>query len=86
MTGSEMRELRLRSGLYQIEVALEMGLDNETICRWERSNKELPRAHEHLFKWLVGDEERCGWIIASRRQRRRTARYYNKREITPPPA
>jgi DNA-binding XRE family transcriptional regulator len=67
-----MRELRKLAGLYQVEVAPELGLDNETICRWEKQeHKDIPKAYAEVFTRLVNDVERVAWIKKNRRSRRR---------------
>lgn len=74
MTGKEMRDLRLAAGLKQTEVAAELGIDNQTVCRWEKSSAELKKAYATAFELLVQDSERVGVIKAGRRIRRRLAR------------
>jgi len=74
MTGFRMRQLRQCAGLYQIEVAPELGLDNETICRWERKDRPVPKVYAEAFDRLVNDVERVAWIKAGRRARRRNDR------------
>ena len=71
MNGYRMRSLRQCAGLLQIEVAPEMGLNNETICRWEKLDREIPKAYAEVFTTLVNDVERVHFIKSSRRSRRR---------------
>ena len=75
MNGPRMRELRKSVGLFQVEVALELGLDNETICRWEkREHWELPKVYAEALERLVADRDRLVAIKLRRRDRRLAAR------------
>lgn len=65
-----MRQLRKLAGLRQTEVAAELHLDNETICRWERKSGDINPIYEQAFLSLVNDIERVSWIKGLRRQRR----------------
>jgi transcriptional regulator with XRE-family HTH domain len=78
MTGKEMRELRLSVGLKQTEVAAELGVDNQTICRWEKAETELKKAYATAFELLVRNNERVAAIKSGRRMRRRLARLESK--------
>lgn len=72
MNGYRMRELRKLAGLYQVEVAPELGLDNETLCRWEKQeSRDIPKVYAEVFTCLVNDVERVAWIKKSRRSRRK---------------
>jgi len=74
MNGFRMREIREAAGLYQIEVAAELGLRNETLCRWEAKGSKLSKLVEEAFLRLAQDPERVAWIRRGRRQRRRNNR------------
>lgn len=74
MNGYRMRELRHMAGLRQVEVAPELGLKHDTIYRWEKTNKEIPRVYAEAFERLVNDLERCAWIKRARLARRQQAR------------
>jgi DNA-binding XRE family transcriptional regulator len=80
MTGARMRELRRLAGLQQVELAAELGLDNETICRWEKQDKELSRLVSEAVQRLVNDVERVHWIRSVRRSRQRENRF--KRNVS----
>jgi DNA-binding XRE family transcriptional regulator len=70
-TGKRMRELRRLVGLRQIEVAPELGINNETICRWERQeHKDLLKVYAEAFERLIRDPERVAAIKARRPLRR----------------
>ena len=71
MNGYRMRDLRQKAGLRQNEVALELGLHSVTVCKWELTNKELPKAYGETFERLVNDAERVFWIKSTRRARRK---------------
>ena len=74
MNGYRMRELREFAGLLQNEVAPELGLHYVTICKWEKSEKEIPRVYAESLTSLVNDVERVYRIKSTRRQRRREKR------------
>jgi DNA-binding transcriptional regulator YiaG len=68
MDGFRLRELRKMVGLRQVEVALELGVDNETVCRWERSGRKLTVLQERAVMELVRDVERVAGIKGGRRR------------------
>jgi len=78
MNGFRMKQLRNAAGLLQIEVAPELGVNNDTICRWENKDKEIPKAYAEVFSNLVNDVERVYFIKSTRRSRRRKARKGNE--------
>jgi DNA-binding XRE family transcriptional regulator len=39
-----MRNFRMSAGLLQMEIVAELGVDNQTVCRWENSGAELKTA------------------------------------------
>lgn len=71
MTGDQIRALRLTSGLRQTEVAPELGVDNQTVCRWEKLGTALKKAYAVAFELVVGNSERVAAIKRGRRKRRR---------------
>jgi DNA-binding transcriptional regulator YiaG len=71
MDGMELRERRKELRLQQVEIAEYLGVDNETVCRWERTGKELNKLQSAALVVLFGDEEKCGLIRGGRRARRR---------------
>lgn len=71
MNGPQMRSLRQKAGLLQIEVASELGLDNETICRWEkREHKDIPKVYAEAMERLVANDRRVECLKQNRRDRR----------------
>jgi transcriptional regulator with XRE-family HTH domain len=54
MTGEELRECRERLGLTQAELACEVGVRSDTLSRWERSERKIPKTVEILvLKYLL---------------------------------
>jgi transcriptional regulator with XRE-family HTH domain len=54
MTGEELRECRERLGLTQAELAREVGVRSDTLSRWERSERKIPKTVEILvLKYLL---------------------------------
>lgn len=52
MTGKQIKELRKRMGLTQMEFAKSMMVSFATVNRWERShNQPLPDRMEKLKEW-----------------------------------
>jgi DNA-binding XRE family transcriptional regulator len=74
MTGKEMRDSRMAAGILQVEIAMELGVDNQTVCRWENSGEELRNAYAQAFEGLVQNADRVGEIKICRRRRRRKQR------------
>ena len=72
-----MRELRRMAGLRQKEVAVELGVSAETVCRWEAGGgrkNPIGRMVGEAFERLVNDVERVHLIRSSRRKVRREGR------------
>jgi DNA-binding transcriptional regulator YiaG len=67
MKGKKVRELRREAGLRQTELAAELGVDNQTLCRWEVTDRELTKAQELLVLAILKDWERIEWIKENRR-------------------
>lgn len=42
MTGDELKSKRLEMDLTQDQLALELGVDRNTVARWERSERTIP--------------------------------------------
>jgi transcriptional regulator with XRE-family HTH domain len=54
MTGEELRECRERLGMTQAELAREVGVRSDTLSRWERGERKIPKTVEILvLKYLV---------------------------------
>jgi transcriptional regulator with XRE-family HTH domain len=70
MNGQRMRELRKAAGLRQIEVAIELGLDNQTVCNWENRNTELLKVYGESLENLVKDVERMYQIKIHRKAKK----------------
>jgi len=58
MNGKEMRELRISAGLKQIEVSPILGIKNTTLCRWENSGREIPKAYADVFCMLISNNQK----------------------------
>ena len=74
MDGRKMREMRTAAGLRQKEVGPELGVNNDTICRWECGGKESEKVYWEAFERLVRDPERVAGIKGGRPRRRRGRR------------
>jgi transcriptional regulator with XRE-family HTH domain len=54
MTAQDLRECRERLGLTQAELAREVGVRSDTLSRWERGERKIPKTVEILVvKYLV---------------------------------
>jgi transcriptional regulator with XRE-family HTH domain len=54
MTGERLRECRERLGLTQAELAHEVGVRSDTLSRWEREERKIPKTVEILvLKYLL---------------------------------
>ena len=71
MNGLRMRDKRIASRLFQMEVGAELGVNNDTIYRWEKSGREIPKAYAEVFNTLITDIERISDIIKGRGSRRK---------------
>jgi DNA-binding XRE family transcriptional regulator len=65
-----MRELRKSAELRQVELAAELGLDNQTICNWELRNTELPKVYGESVDALAKDVERIHQIKRCRKAKK----------------
>jgi transcriptional regulator with XRE-family HTH domain len=52
MTPEELRAARTRLGMAQVELAVELGLDNGTISRYERGVRKITRVVAFAVKAL----------------------------------
>lgn len=52
MTGTELRDLRLRLGYSLSQLADAMGLDVSTVCRYQSGSHRIPRSVELALKTL----------------------------------
>lgn len=75
----EFRELRRGSGLTQLEVAKEIGVDKQTICRWERGRHRIGNGAGALLLFLVTDDRRVE-AIKSLRPARVRGRPFQKKQ------
>lgn len=71
MDGRKMRDMRKGAGLRQKEVGPELGVNNDTICRWEHGGKEIEKVYWEAFERLVRDPERVAVIKGGRRRKAR---------------
>ena len=69
MNGCRMRDLRIAVGLFQTEVGPELGVNNDTIHRWEKSGYQIKKIYWEAFERLVRDPERVSWIKKARRRK-----------------
>ena len=53
MTGEELRRLRKRLGLTQVQLAARLGTHWNTLARWERNEHRIPEAAAQLTRLLV---------------------------------
>jgi hypothetical protein len=74
MDGNALRDLRKIAGLRQGEVGAELGVNNDTICRWECGAKEIEKVYWEAFERLIRDADRILAIKRGRRRRRVAAR------------
>ena len=79
MDGLEIRQLRKDSGLTQAEVARELGVDKQTVCRWERGCHRIREKEARAFITLVVDKP---WVdaIKSVRPHRVRGRPFQKKQ------
>ena len=59
-----MREIRVRQGLKQAEVARRMGLDPSMTSLWERGKRLVPRAGSGAGGCARGQRGRAPWADA----------------------
>ena len=50
MSGEELRECREQLGLTQAELAHEVGVRSDTLSRWERGERKIPKTVEILVQ------------------------------------
>jgi DNA-binding transcriptional regulator YiaG len=53
MNGFELKNIRTKLGLNQTQMGQELGVNNETICRWERKNTELGKLQSDAVRRLL---------------------------------
>jgi DNA-binding XRE family transcriptional regulator len=70
MHGKELRDLRRKYGLTQVELGNEFEIDDQTICNWESNNVPLSVVYSLIFERFFNDTERIAQIIAGRKERR----------------
>jgi transcriptional regulator with XRE-family HTH domain len=49
----ERARIRQAVGLTQAEIAMVLGVDRTTVCRWERGNRRPGRAHVNKYAALL---------------------------------
>jgi transcriptional regulator with XRE-family HTH domain len=74
MNGSKLKEIRQMLRLYQTDIAEYMGVDNETVCRWECGNKELSKVQSAAVEALMVAPDEVSGLRGSRKRRRQVAR------------
>jgi DNA-binding transcriptional regulator YiaG len=70
MDGSKLREIRDMLGLQQDEIAEFLGVNNETVCRWERGNLELKKMVSDAIQRLTVDPVEVNRLKAGRHARK----------------
>jgi transcriptional regulator with XRE-family HTH domain len=55
MTGTQLRRLRRQQGWTQVQVAGHLGVDPNTVARWERGVVGVPEPVARLMRYVVGD-------------------------------
>jgi DNA-binding XRE family transcriptional regulator len=79
MNGKELKDLRRKAGLKQVELANEFDIDDQTICNWESRNVNLRLIYSTAFQQLFDNPERIAAIIGSRKNRRFQSRSERRR-------
>lgn len=51
------REIRKRAGLFQTDIATELGVHPETVARWERGQRRPRGAHLSAYARLLAEIE-----------------------------
>ena len=74
MNGKELRKIRQMLRLFQTEIAKYLGVDNETVCRWEKTDRELTKLQSEAITSLSQDPDRVSQIRNGRRRRRASRR------------
>jgi len=69
-----MREARRLVGLRAVEVASELGVHGETVCRWEKGISPISRLVSEAFERLVSDSDRVAVIKKGRKRWSRAAK------------
>jgi transcriptional regulator with XRE-family HTH domain len=69
MDAKTFKDIRRKTGLYQSEVAEILGVDKQTISRWETRSNRIPRSVEFAFYSLTDDMARINAIKALRKPR-----------------
>jgi len=78
MQGSQMKEIRRIIGLTQAEVAQELGVNKQTVHRWEKGKCRIKRSVEGSFAMLANSPERISWIKSNRPKRVRGVPFKKK--------
>jgi DNA-binding transcriptional regulator YiaG len=55
MTGSQVRRLRRHEGWTQVQLATHLGVDPNTVARWERGIVSVPEPVARLMRYVVAD-------------------------------
>jgi DNA-binding transcriptional regulator YiaG len=68
MDGTKLKILRESLGLNQGEIAFYLGVNNETVCRWERGGVELKKMASEALDRLASDPEEVSKLRGMRHQ------------------
>ena len=68
MDHNTLRSLRCAVGLLQKEVADELGVDKQTVCRWESGSSAIPKDMEFAFYDLIRDDDLVREIKSARKK------------------
>lgn len=79
MHGKELKDLRRKAGIKQIELAYEFDIDDQTISNWESKNVPLSAVYSRIFDVFFKDKNRIEEIIASRKPM--SHRNYNRKRV-----
>lgn len=53
MSGKELKEIRERFGYTQAELAKEVGVQTDTVSKWEQGRRNIPAPVEKLIRLLA---------------------------------
>lgn len=67
MDHARMRDWRKWAGLTQVEIAQAMGVNKQTVCRWEIGKSKISTKVENRFISLVCDQKGVQYIKNARK-------------------
>jgi DNA-binding transcriptional regulator YiaG len=70
MDGKKLREIRQELSLLQTDIAWYLGVDNETVCRWERREVKLSKLVGDAVSRLQYTPDLIAQVRGSRRTRK----------------